>query len=137
MDLQVCLGTLELLAREDLLECEDLLDLLDHSGSWETLESAANRAMTDLLDPRVMLETWAREARQVRKVLMETLEYRDPPDLLDCEDFLGDPAWLDQLGNQAKQESQGKMEKMESLDLEEYPAWLEDRGVLETLARWG
>ena len=92
--------------------------------------------MTAPLDPRVMLETWAREVPSDLKDLTETLEFQDPQVWLVSEDSRADQGWSGRLANLERPDSQVRMGRTESRDREEYPAWWDDRAGLEILARW-
>merc|ERR1711884_519407 len=110
-----CQGKLEHQGREDLLVSEDLKDLLDQ---------------------RDTLETWAREAQLVPKVLMVTLEFLDQLDLLVLGDSLEDLALLVQLGNLESKDNLVRMERMESQDQEESRDLLATKEELVMLEKW-
>ena len=132
----VCLGKLEHQGREDPLVSEDLQDLLAPMERLVRLVSGVNLAQMDLLVPRDTLETWAREAQLVPKVLMVILEFLVQLDLLVLEDFQEDLELLDQLENLESKDNLVRMERMESQDQEESRDLLVTKEELVMLEKW-
>lgn len=116
---EVCLVTLGPLVKEEPWELVVLLDLVDPVGSLAYLVLGEYLGLMDLRD---LKDRWAIWGRVDLKDLRGRLEMLEDPDLLDCKDYEEHQVELVNLGFRVRMErleNQGRMVRMENLDLSE------------------